>query len=108
MSNRTQIEVYGKTYHIKSADGPIPAQELAQCVDAKMRELENATNRASTLDLAVLTALNLAQELFEAREALQHRQQGDAGNERDWRQRCDALTRQVEQFLSPPAKDAAK
>ena len=40
-------------------------QELATFVDAKMKELAKAKASPSTMDLAVLAALNIAQELFE-------------------------------------------
>ena len=40
-------------------------------VDSKMKELSGVKGRSSTLDLAVLTALNLGYELMELRLAVQ-------------------------------------
>ena len=40
-------------------------EEVAAYVDAKMRELAAALSKTSSADLAVLAALNIAQELIE-------------------------------------------
>ena len=41
------------------------AEEVAAYVDSRMKELANARSKTSTLDLAILAALNIAQELME-------------------------------------------
>ena len=41
------------------------AEEVAGYVDSRMRELAAASRKTSTLDLAILAALNIAQELLE-------------------------------------------
>ena len=41
------------------------AEEVACYVDSRMRELATARSKTSTLDLAILAALNIAQELLE-------------------------------------------
>ncbi len=59
-----KIKVYGKTYTVKT-DPDVDLEEVADYVDSKMQELSEAgKGRISTADLAVLTALNLAQELM--------------------------------------------
>ena len=60
-----KIEIYGKTYNLKSSSGEIETEEVAAYVDSKMRELAEASNKTPALDLAILTALNVAQELME-------------------------------------------
>lgn len=62
---QTQIKIYGKLYNIKDTPSAIDLQELAAFLDAKMKELAKAKAGLSTMDLAVLAALNIAQELFE-------------------------------------------
>ena len=56
-----KIQIYGKTYNLKSSSGEIGTEEVAAYVDSKMRELAAASSKTPTLDLAVLAALNIAQ-----------------------------------------------
>jgi len=60
-----KIQIFGKTYNLKSSSGDVEAEEVALYVDSKMRELAKISSKTPTLDLAVLTALNIAQELIE-------------------------------------------
>ena len=65
MASSKKIQIYGKNYSLKSSLSEVDAEEVASYVDAKMKELANARSKTSTLDLAVLAALNIAQELLE-------------------------------------------
>ena len=65
MSSSKKIQIYGKTYSLKSSSSEVDAEEVAGYVDSKMRELATARSKTSTLDLAILVALNIAQELLE-------------------------------------------
>ena len=69
-----KIQIYGKTYNLKSSSGEIATEEVAAYVDSKMHELAEIRNKTSNLDLAVLAALNIAQELMELQK------QTDANN----------------------------
>ena len=60
-----KIQIYGKTYSLKSSSDQMNMEEVAAYVDAKMRELAAARSKTSSADLAVLAALNIAQELME-------------------------------------------
>ena len=60
-----KIQIYGKTYSLKSSYDQMSMEEVAAYVDAKMRELAAALSKTSSADLAVLAALNIAQELIE-------------------------------------------
>ena len=65
MSSSKKIQIYGKTYSLKSSSFEMDAEEVAGYVDSRMRELATACSKTSTLDLAILAALNIAQELLE-------------------------------------------
>ena len=65
MANSKKIQIYGKTYSLKSSSSEVDAEEVAAYVDSRMKELANVRGKTSTLDLAVLAALNIAQELME-------------------------------------------
>lgn len=67
MATTEQIKVYGKTYTVKRVSKHVNLHELAKYVDSKMQELSYSSVKTSTIDLAVLTALNIAQELMELR-----------------------------------------
>jgi len=60
-----KIQIYGKTYSLKSSSDQMSMEDVAAYVDAKMRELAAAFSKTSSADLAVLAALNIAQELME-------------------------------------------
>ena len=70
-----KIQIFGKTYNLKSSSGKVETEEVAVYVDSKMRELAKMSSKTPTLDLAVLTALNIAQELIELQK------QTDANNQ---------------------------
>jgi len=67
MTNSKKIQIYGKTYSLKSSSAEVDAEEVAYYVDSRMKELAAAGGKTTTLDLAILTALNIAQELMELR-----------------------------------------
>jgi cell division protein ZapA len=60
-----KIQIYGKRYSLKSTSDQLSTEEVAAYVDAKMRELAEVRSKTSSADLAVLAALNIAQELME-------------------------------------------
>jgi cell division protein ZapA len=61
------IEVGGQRYPIRSTLDPAYVAELAAYVDSKIRAATDAAPSADGMGLAVLVALNIADELFRAR-----------------------------------------
>ena len=61
------VEVQGQRYPIKTTLEPKYVQDLAAYVDRKMALASDASPSSDTLGLAVLTALNIADELFRIR-----------------------------------------
>lgn len=70
MSSTVQIKIYGKTYAVKRTSKQTDLNELAKYVDAKMQELSYGSAKTSTIDLAILAALNIAQELMELKNEI--------------------------------------
>ena len=66
-NNVTAIQIFGREYKIKGHADEAYIQEMAEYVDAKMRELSNNSNLPSQERLAILAALNIADELFQER-----------------------------------------
>ena len=59
------VEIYDQVYHLSGHD-PEHIRDLARQVDAKMRAVAAAGHTADSLRVAVLAALNLADELSQA------------------------------------------
>ena len=62
-----QIEVHGQRYPIRTNLEPRYVQDLAAFVDRKMRAGAEASPSSDSVGLAILTALNIADEYFRAR-----------------------------------------
>lgn len=70
------VEIHGQQYPIRSGLDPKYVAELAAYVDEKMRLASRETSAGDTLKLAVLAALNIADEYFrEVDQDRQHHQQ---------------------------------
>jgi cell division protein ZapA len=61
------VEIYDQVYHLRGTD-PAYIERLAATVDAKMRAVSAHGNTVDSLRVAVLAALNIADELCTARE----------------------------------------
>ena len=67
------VEIQGQRYPLRSALEPEYVVRLAAYVDEKMRAAADATPTGDSVRLAVLAALNIADELFRCREANRQR-----------------------------------
>ena len=67
-SEYVTVEIYDQLYHLSGQD-PEHIRELARRVDAKMRAVAAQGQTADSLRVAVLAALNLADELTQAGSA---------------------------------------
>ncbi len=67
-SEYVTVEIYDQLYHLSGQD-PDHIRELAARVDAKMRAVAAQGHTADSLRVAVLAALNLADELSQAAAA---------------------------------------
>lgn len=91
MAKAVKVEIYDQTYHIRGELDEEYVAELAAFVDAKMRSVAEATRTVDSLRVAVLAALNIADELH----ALRARQQQMEGPLRQRTERCLALVEQA-------------
>jgi cell division protein ZapA len=62
-----EIKVFGQTYTVKSEAEENHIQAVAQYVNEKMDEVLKKTRSVSTLNVAILTALNIADDLLQER-----------------------------------------
>ena len=63
-----EIKVFGQTYTVKTEAEEDYIREVAQYVNEKMEEVLKKTKSVSTLNVAILTALNLADDLLREKE----------------------------------------
>jgi cell division protein ZapA len=61
------VDIYDQIYNLRGTD-PAYIQRLAQIVDAKMRAVSAHGGTVDSLRVAVLAALNIADELYVIRE----------------------------------------
>ena len=66
-STSVSVDIYDQTYHLRAPD-PEYIQKLANTVDAKMRAVSANSNTVDSLRVAVLAALNIADELLRLQE----------------------------------------
>lgn len=67
---RTKVEILGHQYTLKGDLDPEYMASLARYVDEKLNGLKKIMGRADTTRLALLVALNLADELFQSERKL--------------------------------------
>lgn len=68
-ADATPVTIFGRTYHLRGNENARYLNELAGKVDRTMRDVSGTTGTADTLKVAILAALNLADECLQAREA---------------------------------------
>ena len=57
-----QVEIYGQSYNLRGEGESAYIQDLASYVDRRMREVAEATATVDSLKVAILAALNIADE----------------------------------------------
>ena len=62
------IKVFGQTYTVKTDTEEDHIQEVARYVNEKMDEVLKKTRSVSTVNVAILTALNIADDLLREKE----------------------------------------
>ncbi|HEU4685495.1 MAG TPA: cell division protein ZapA [Nitrospira sp.] len=92
MTKTTDVEIYGQRYAIRGEGDENYIRRLASFVDGQMRHLAEGMSTTTPSKLAVLTALNLAHQLFEAEKKR-------AQTEADVEQRMNSLMESIEEQI---------
>jgi cell division protein ZapA len=66
----TPVSIYGRTYNLRGEADAEHLAELAALVDGTMREVAQSTGTADTLKVAIMAALNIADDYLQARRGL--------------------------------------
>ena len=64
------VEIFGQDYAVRGGDDPGYVEKLAAFVDERMKEISRTSGAVDSLRIAVLAALNIADECFHLREEL--------------------------------------
>lgn len=62
-----QVEIFGQMYTLKGGTEPDRVRELAAYVNARMKEVQKGTGVSDGYRVAILAALNIADELHRIR-----------------------------------------
>ena len=79
------VQIFGKSYPLRGDANPEYTQKLAQYVEEQMKKVAAQSSAVDTQKIAVLAALNIANELFQERE-----------KEAEMNNRTEALLRIIE------------
>ncbi len=97
MTKTIEVEIYGQRYVITGEADEEYVKRLANYVDTQIRVLAQGMKTATRAKLAVLAALNITHQLFQAEQT---RQEGDAEIDR----RTSSLLESIEEHLEPVRK----
>jgi cell division protein ZapA len=64
----TEVEIFGQTYNVRGEGDPNYLTELARFVDARMREVAAQVATVDPMKIAILAALNIADEFSRYRK----------------------------------------
>jgi cell division protein ZapA len=68
--NLVHVQIFGQTYAVRAGADPGYVEKLAAHVDEQMREVSRGGAAVDSVRIAVLAALNLADEVFRLRSQL--------------------------------------
>ena len=97
--NKVTVKIMDRDYTLVSEDSREHMQRVANFVDDKMRETFNGNKKLSTAMVGVLTALNIADELFKAlseKEELERRINSPQYELKSARDELDAVVAEYE------------
>lgn len=95
-NSSVRVEIFDQAYNLRGSD-PEYILKLAEYVDSKMRAVAEATNTIDTVRLAVLAALNIADEYH----LLRKKQESGAT---DYQQRAHLLANALDEVLGETRK----
>jgi len=90
-SNSVRVEIFDQAYNLRGSD-PQYIMKLAEYVDGKMRAVAEATSTVDSMRLAVLAALNIADEYHSAKRQIE-------GSSSDYVKRAIRLSHVLDEVL---------
>jgi cell division protein ZapA (FtsZ GTPase activity inhibitor) len=94
-----RVEIFGQTYSVKAGADPSYVEKLAAYVDEQMKEVSRSTGAVDSVRIAVLGALNLADECFRLRRELEESQTRSTSADHSHDERVKRLARTLDTAL---------
>ena len=92
-SSSTGVEIFGQTYNVRGNGDPDYLAELARFVDTRMREVAAQVATVDPAKIAILAALNIADEF----SRFKHQKQSASGI---WIERTEEISDRLREVLS--------
>ena len=96
-----KVVIYNQTYSLRSDHDPEYIHQLAAHVDRRMNEIARATMTVDSLRVAILAALQIADELYQTRREMKE-------TEEEIAERSAKYAELLDQFLRPDAAEPGK
>ena len=94
-ANLVHVEIFGQTYAVRAGADAAYVEQLGRFVNEKMQDIAKASGAVDSVRIAVLAALNIADEYHRLKSG------GDTG-ETDLKQRAARLVETLDQALTGP------
>jgi len=85
----TQVEIYGQSYNLRGDGDPAYVHELAAYVDTKMNQIADSSSTVDSLKVAILAALNIADEYHQIKREVAKQRMDIAVRTTEWERMLD-------------------
>ncbi len=99
-NNSIRVEIYDENYNLRGSD-PAYIQRLAEIVDAKMRAVAQHTSTVDSLRVAVLAAINIADDYYQLKRKYE-------GIESEYTSRASHLGNALDRALNEALADSRR
>ena len=89
----TSVEIFGQTYNVRGEGDPDYLTELARFVDDRMREVAGKVATVDPMKIAILAALNIADEFSRYRK----QRESEAGA---WIEKTEEISNRLGKIIS--------
>ena len=97
------VDIYDQIYHLRGSD-PVYIEQLAASVDAKMRAVSSHGSTVDSLRVAVLAALNIADELATLRQRYEALSGSLQQSQTTMRTRAGSISGMLDDILLEPSR----
>ena len=92
-NDSTSVEIFGQTYNVRGEGDPEYLAELARFVDSRMREVAAEVATVDPVKIAILAALNIADEFSRYRK----QRESASGS---WIEKTEELSNRLSKVIS--------
>jgi cell division protein ZapA len=85
----TTVTIFGQDYSIRGGEDAAYVRDIAKFVDERMREVASSGSQITSMRVAILASLNIADELFQEKE-------GRRRTHKELRKRAQKLLKRLE------------